>query len=587
MERRLAAIMLTDIVAYSRLMGLDEEGTIARQREHRKSVFEPAIGQHGGRVVKSTGDGLLVEFPSVVDAARCAIAVQNILADSDTDVPDAQRIQYRIGINLGDIVIDGDDILGDGVNVAARLEGLAKPGGLCVSGSVHDQLVGKLNAVFEDAGEQPVKNVPRPVRVWQWQPDQTVQSSPLIDEPPLPDKPSIAVLPFENMSTDPEQEFFADGMTEDIITELSRFEDLFVIASNTSFTYKTLRQDVKEIASALGVRFLLEGSVRKAGQRVRITAQLINGHDGRHVWAERYDGALEEVFDLQEAITSQVVGSILPQIARAELERVARGENAFSPAHELAWQAQDVWRTSMRQRDPVMLDRAIQMAIDAVDMNDKCGIAYQTICDGYFIKGLYRWGENPSAAEDLNEEWSKKFVSRLPNSYMAYRSLGVAQLRKRQFAEANQNFQHAHGLNPNDALVLRFWGLCEASSGDVENAKNHAQMAIRLSPKDPRLHEACLVLAMVAFIEKDNDEFERWAGKAIALQPAAPIRRAMMIAYAAETENEELLATHREAIMGSTPDFIPSLLRGENRLFEKAEHSEMLLAGLRKAGFSE
>ena len=315
MERRLAAILLTDMVGYSRLMGLDEEGTIARQKAHREEIIDPNLSAHGGRIVKTTGDGLLVEFPSVVDAVKCAVEVQEVMAGRDTDVPDDRRIQYRIGINLGDIVIDGDDILGDGVNVAARLEGLAKPGGVCISGTVYDQLAGKVDFDFEDAGEQAIKNVPRPVRVWHWHTGQDVRRSNDVSEPPaLPNKPSIAVLPFDNMSGDPEQEYFADGMTEDIITELSRFEDLFVISRNSSFAYKAQQTDAKAVAHELGVHFILEGSVRKAGQRVRITAQLINGQDGGHVWAERYDGALEDVFDLQEQVTSQVVGSIWPQI---------------------------------------------------------------------------------------------------------------------------------------------------------------------------------------------------------------------------------------------------------------------------------
>ena len=585
MERRLAAILLTDMVGYSRLMGLDEEGTIARQKAHRQEVFEPKISKLGGRIVKSTGDGLLVEFPSVVDAVTCAIDVQTELAGCDTDVPEDRRIQYRIGINLGDIVIDGDDILGDGVNVAARLEGLAVPGGVCISGTVHDHLAGKVDVVFEDAGEQTAKNVPRPVRVWHWQTDHAASLPNDVRKPlALPDRPSIAVLPFANMSRDPEQEYFADGMTEDIITELSRFEDLFVISRNTSFTFKEQRIDAKAIALELSVHFILEGSVRKAGQRVRITAQLINGQDGGQVWAERYDGALEDVFDLQEQVTSQVVGSIWPQITRAELERIGRGESAFGPAHELAWKVEAVLRSAFWNRDPGKVERATAMAHEAIRMDAKCSVAYQTICFGHTMQSLFRWGADPTVAADLAEEWAKKFLQQFPNSYTPYSCLGLARLMKKQLQEANRDFRHAHQLNPNDSVVLRYWAWCEASAGDFDNAKQHAHLAIRLSPRDDQIGIAYLALAMAAFIEKEDAAFEEWAGKAIRVQPAAPIRRAMMIAYAANAGNQALLEPHRNELMGFAPDFIDSLFRGENQPFQKPEHNKILLDGLRKAG---
>lgn len=283
MERRLAAILVTDMVGYSRLMGLDEKGTIARQKAHRAEVFEPRISQHGGRIVKSTGDGLLVEFPSVVDAVTCAFGVQCELAGRDVDVPEDRRIQYRIGINLGDIVVDGDDILGDGVNVAARLEGLARPGGICISGLVHDQLAGKTGLIFEAAGEQRVKNVPRPVQVWHWCTSETVDGSQVSEAPPmLPDKPSIAVLPFVNMSVDSEQEFFfADGIAEDITIALSRFPDLLVAARNSSFIYKGKPIDVRTVANELRARYILEGSVRRVGKNYPPFSSAHRCNDGK------------------------------------------------------------------------------------------------------------------------------------------------------------------------------------------------------------------------------------------------------------------------------------------------------------------
>ncbi len=484
-QRRLAAILAADVVGYSRLIRADEEGTLAVLKTLREDIIDPKIAEYDGRIVKLMGDGMLAEFASVVDAVQTAAEVLRAVAERNANKPEEQRIDFRMGINLGDVVIDGEDIQGDGVNVASRLEGLAEPGGMCISAAVYDQVRDRIELTFEDLGDQEVKNIDRPVHVWRWTKDASVTAEvPATADKllPLPDKPSIAVLPFENMSADPEQEFFADGMTEEIITELSRFEDLFVIARNTSFTYKGQPVDAKAVAQELGVHFILEGSVRKVGERVRITAQLINGKDGDHVWAERYDGALEDVFELQEQVTSQVVGSISPHVTQAELERIGRDERIFDEAHELAWLAQETSRSALRLREPAMLERAIAMATEAVEMNAKCGIAYQTICFSYALQSLYRWGDDPSASAGLSEEWAEKFVSQLPNSYMAYHSLGLARFRKGQYQDANRDFRHAHELNPNDSVVLRFWSWCEASAGEFESAKEHAHMAIRLSP---------------------------------------------------------------------------------------------------------
>ena len=292
MERRLAAILLTDMVGYSRLIELDEDGTIARQKALRQDVFDPQITAHGGRIVKSTGDGLLVEFPSVVDAVRCAVEIQTELGSRDTEVDANRRVQYRIGINLGDIVIDGDDILGDGVNVAERLEQLADPGGICIARNVFDQVRNKLDISFQDMGEQELKNIAEPMRAYRivmGEKDERPAAVAMSDPPPLPDKPSIAVLPFDNMSGDPEQEFFADGIAEDVITALSRFRSLFVIARNSSFSSKGTSPDSRTVARELGVRYVVEGSVRKAGNRVRITAQLIDATTDHPLWADRFD----------------------------------------------------------------------------------------------------------------------------------------------------------------------------------------------------------------------------------------------------------------------------------------------------------
>jgi TolB-like protein/class 3 adenylate cyclase len=339
--RRLAAILASDVAGYLRLMGEDEEGTLAALKAIRREVADPKIKEHHGRIVKTTGDGLLLEFASVVDAVRCAVEVQREMAERNVDVPPERRIELRMGINLGDIIKDGRDIYGDGVNVAARLEALAEPGGICVSRVVRDQVRDKLAFSFEDMGEQQVKNITRPIRVHRILlsthpgPSKPVVGTATGPSLALPDKPSIAVLPFQNMSGDPEQEYFADGMVEEIITALSRIRWLFVIARNSSFTYKGQSVDVKQVGRELGVRYVLEGSVRKAGQRVRITGQLIDATTGAHLWADRFDGSLEDIFELQDKVATSVAGVIEPTLQAAEILRSGERPTSDLTAYDL------------------------------------------------------------------------------------------------------------------------------------------------------------------------------------------------------------------------------------------------------------
>jgi TolB-like protein/class 3 adenylate cyclase len=327
-ERRLAAVLAADVAGYSRLMGIDEEGTLARLKAVRKALVDPTITAHRGRIVKTTGDGMLVQFASAVDAARCAVEVQREMVKQNASVPQELRIEFRIGIHVGDIIIDDNDIFGDGVNIAARLEGIAEPGGICVSDDGHRQIRSKVDFAFDDMGPQTLKNISEPMRAWRMLVGNV--SAPAIAKYSsagsattlaLPDKPSIAVLPFQNMSGDPEQDYFADGMVEDIITALSQFKSLFVIARNSSFTYKGRAVDIKQVGHELGVRYVLEGSVRKAGSRVRINGQLIEASTGAHLWAEKIDGALEDVFELQDEVTARVAGAIVPSITQAEINR--------------------------------------------------------------------------------------------------------------------------------------------------------------------------------------------------------------------------------------------------------------------------
>src|SRR3954452_20572557 len=319
-DRRLAAILAIDVAGYSRLMGVDEEGTLATLKAHRSQLIDPKIAEHHGRIVKTTGDGALVEFSSAVDGVRCAMQIQRVMAERNTAIPEDRRLEFRIGINVGDIIIDEGDIYGDGVNIAARVETLATPGSICLSDHAYQQIKGKLALEVSDMGEHQLKNIAQPVRVHSVRHD----SAPVRPMPTLPDKPSIAVLAFQNMSGDAEQEYFADGIVEDIITALSQFKSLFVIARNSSFTYKGRAVDIKQVGRELGVRYVLEGSVRKAGGRVRITGQLIDSETGAHLWADRFDGPTEDVCELQDRVTTSVVGAIAPKRDQAEIERARR-----------------------------------------------------------------------------------------------------------------------------------------------------------------------------------------------------------------------------------------------------------------------
>src|SRR5215471_16187723 len=335
--RRLAAILAADVVGYSRLIGADEAGTLGRLRAIRAEVIDPAIAVHNGRLVKTTGDGLLVEFSSVVDALHAATEIQTGVAEQNAAMPQDERIEFRMGLNVGDVVIEDGDIFGDGVNVAARLEGLAEPGGICVSARVQEDAAGKLDLHFEDMGEQQLKNIARAVRVYRVR-DRTTPTAEPATSPkplPLPDKPSLAVLPFQNLTGDAEQEYFVDGMVDEITTAIARLPWLFVIARNSAFTYKGKPVDVRQVAQELGVRYVLEGSVRKAGNRVRITGQLVDATTGTHIWADRFDGALDDIFELQDQVASNVAGAIEPKLRQSEIERASRKPTANLDAYDL------------------------------------------------------------------------------------------------------------------------------------------------------------------------------------------------------------------------------------------------------------
>jgi len=491
-ERRLAAVLAADVAGYSRLMGIDEEGTHARLRAHFRELVDPKITEHRGRIVKNTGDGMLAEFPSVVDAVRCGVEVQREMAERNAGAPPETRIEFRIGINLGDVIAEGGDILGDGVNIAARLEALAEPGGICVSRVVRDQVRDKVDFGFEDLGEQSVKNIARPVRVYRVRGSEpaggTIHALPAL---PLPDKPSVAVLPFTNMSVEPEQEFFGDGIAEDVITALSRYPSLFVIARNSSFTYKGRAVDVKQIGRELGVRYVLEGSLRKSGNRMRVTAQLVEAETGTHVWAERYDRDLTEIFAVQDEIAEAVTIAIAPAIAEAEQQRAMRKP----PGNLDAWAAyqRGLWHVSKATPDDnALAQKFFQQAID-LDPNFSGvygGLALaQNQASEFGTRGL---------PETLNsvEALARRAVA-LDSADAEARSLLSSALRMRGDHEgALAEAERALATTPNLAFAHHMLGAALIFSGHPKEGVAALERSIRLDPRAPRsafcLHQVAI-----------------------------------------------------------------------------------------------
>ena len=479
-QRRLAAILATDMVGFSRLMGLDEDATIARQKAHRKELFDPTIALHHGRIVKATGDGLLVEFNSVVDAVRCAAEVQHMVAQREAGEPEDRRMLYRMGINLGDIVIDGDDIFGDGVNIAARLEGLAETGGICISDVVHQSVAGKLDLAFEDLGDQQVKNIAKPVHAHRLIVDR-VQAEPSASPLSLPDKPSIAVLPFDNMSGDPEQEYFADGIVEDITAALSRVRSIFVIARNSAFAYKKKPTDIRKIASELNVRYLLEGSVRRAGKRLRITAQLIRGSDGAHIWADKYEGALDDIFELQDSITSAIAGVIQPAIRNEEIHLSRRKPPSNLQAYDYVMQAFPyAWMLDRTDNNAAveLLEKAM-----AADPGYALAFALASLCEGQ--KSVYQWTENLDVAKQKALSLARKAFSLDPNDPTVLTALGTAQTFGGEIEGALENIRRALEIDPNSAWAWSRKGWLYYYGFDFSAGVSAFENALRLSPLDP------------------------------------------------------------------------------------------------------
>ncbi len=484
MERRLAAIMATDVVGYSRLIRADEEGTIAALKALRADLIDPKIAEHHGRIVKLMGDGMLAEFASVVHAVHAAVETQQAVTDHNADVPADKRIELRIGINLGDVVIDGDDIQGDGVNVASRLESMAEPGGICISGMVYEGVRDRIEVPFKDLGEQEVKNIERPVRVWRWLAgDGAAPATPLgtTASLPLPDKPSIAVLPFTNMSGDPEQEFFADGLAEDIITELSREPDLFVIARNSSFVYKGQSKDIKEIGRDLGASYVLEGSVRKAGNRIRLTAQLIDAETNHHLWAERYDRALEDVFEVQDELTSAIYSTLLKKFEDIGLERTIRQKPTHLDAYQLVLRAFGLLHRMTRAD----CDAAFEAAEAAVARDPHFGRAHSAMAWAHMYRVFMGQAVDPEEALEMGRGEAQKAIEAERSDYWGYAALGGAELYLGHHERALSAIERAVALGPNNAEMRALHALLLNYLGRPEEGLADIGLAVRLNPHHP------------------------------------------------------------------------------------------------------
>ena len=586
-ERRLAAILAADVTGYSRLMGADEEGTLAALKAYRREVIDLKLTEHRGRIVRIIGDGLLVEFASVVAAVRWAVEVQRAIGERNSGLPQDKRIEFRMGINAGDIIIDGIDIWGDGVNVAARLEALAEPGGICVSSRVQEDVHGSVEVAFEDIGEQQLKNIARPVRVYRVHLNGATKTAPALQPS---HKPSIVVLPFNNMSGDSEQEYFADGMVEEITTALSRTRWLFVIARNSSFTYKGRAVDVKQVGRELGVRYALEGGVRKAADRVRITAQLIDASTGAHLWADRFDGSLEHIFELQDQVTASVVGAIAPRLEQAEVERAKHKPTESLDAYDYFLRG----IASLHSWTKESNDEALRLFNKAIELDPDFASAYGMASWCYVRRKGGRWMTDRVQETAEAARLGRRAVELGWDDPVALAWGGFSLAYVVHDVEVGATLiDRALLLNPNLAEAWHFSGWVRIYLGQPEIAIEHLAHAMRLSPVDPLTFVTLMAIAFAHFFAGRYNDASLWAEKALAASPPrlrekAVYHPALLIAAASNAlagrleEAQNAIAQSRQisptAHISNLKNQIP--LRRPDDLVRYAE-------GLRKAGLPD
>ncbi|RWL49053.1 MAG: adenylate/guanylate cyclase domain-containing protein [Mesorhizobium sp.] len=583
MERRLTAILAADVVGYSRLMGADEVGTLAHLKRLLAQVIEPKITESHGRIVGSAGDSLLVEFASAVHAVQCAVEAQEVLAAHNASLPEDKRMTFRMGVNLGDVIAQDDTIYGDGVNIAARLEKLAEPGGVCIASNVYEQVKGKLDYAYNDLGSHQVHNIVEAVRAYQVSRAKPASLSSTKVALTLPEKPSIAVLPFDNMSGDPEQGYFADGMVEEIITALSRTRWLFVIARNSSFTYKGRAVDIKQVGRELGVRYVLEGSVRKAANRVRITGQLIDATTGAHLWADRFDGGLEDIFDLQEEVTRSVVGAIAPKLEQAEIERAKRKPTEHLDAYDYYLRG----IASLHQLTRESTANALQLFYKAIELDPEFASAYGMAAFCAVMRKANGWMADREQETVETERLALKAVDLGRDDAVAL-SLGGEALA---FVVGDYNsgaafIDRALALNPNLATAWLFSGWVRADLGDTEGALQRLATAIRMSPVDPFMFDMLNAVAMAHLLAGRFEEASSWAERSLREKPdfLASLRfAAASYALAGRTEDAQKVVSR---ILALDPSERISNL-AEVVSIRRAADMALFSEGLRKAGLPE
>ncbi|TRC93069.1 tetratricopeptide repeat protein [Mesorhizobium sp. WSM4303] len=583
MERRLTAILAADVVGYSRLMGADEVGTLARLKRLRAEVIAPKITESRGRIVGSAGDSLLVEFASAVLAVQCAVEAQEGLAAHNASLPEDKRMTFRIGVNLGDVIAEDETIYGDGVNIAARLEKLAEPGGVCVASNVYEQVKGKLDYAYTDLGSHQVHNIVEPVRAYLVTRAKPTSAFSTRDTLTLPEKPSIAVLPFDNLSGDPEQGYFADGMVEEIITALSRTRWLFVIARNSSFTYKGRAVDIKQVGRELGVRYVLEGSVRKAGSRVRITGQLIDASTGAHLWADRFDGGLEDVFELQEEVTRSVVGAIAPKLEQAEIERAKRKPTEHLDAYDYYLRGV----ASLHQLTRESNANALQFFYKAIELDPEFASAYGMAAWCAVMRKANGWMTDRKQETAETERLALKAVDLGRDDAIALSRGGNALA----FVVGDNNsgaafIDRALALNPNLATAWLFSGWVRADLGDTETSLRHLATAIRMSPVDPLMFDMQNAVAVAHLFAGRFEEASSWAERSLREKPdyLGSLRyAAASYAYVGRTEDAQKVVSRMLALdpgqrISNLADVMPT---------SRPADMALLAEGLRKAGLPE
>ena len=582
-ERRLSAVLAADVVGYSRLMGADEAGTLARLKAARREVVDVNIGNFGGRIVKTTGDGMLVEFASAVAAVESAVATQSAMAERDLDLPEDNRLRFRIGINLGEIIIDDDDIYGDGVNVAARIEALAPPGGVSLSGAVWDQVEGRTDARFTDAGSHEVKNIARPIRVWSWVPeagDITQKDATTTADEPAEQTPSIAVLPFDNLSRDPDQDFLADGLAEDIITALSKVRGLLVIARNSTFVYKGQAVDVRKVATDLGVRYVLEGSVRQGGNRLRITAQLIDANSGNHVWAERYDRIVEDVFDIQDEMTKEIVIALRGELTEGEQARlVGAGTKSLE-----AW-SYGVEANSLHDRFTAAATiSSRELAEKALAVDPNYAFAWAILATALWYEGRLKM----AGKDDPLIEQTRAAVDRAleldPDHPVALGVKALSLLALGQWDDALAKAEEGVRKNPGSADSRAFMGFVLSSAGRPQDAIPAFDDAIRLNPHHPIWYFGVLARALDA-VGRQDEAMEQLR-RALSREPDNFPSHLVIASLAARMGNEAASRESAAFVLRAVPDFNLKIARPW--LVTKAgAYVDSFIEGLRLAGIPE